>query len=96
MCSWGIAETASEKEKIKSEFADFINGMNSCGEIDFGIYSELFDFAMPLFDKMFEHDKTVAQHSLSGSDDKSSSPKLKLNNPTKLKYQAIEDENGFI
>lgn len=57
MGSFGIAETASEKEKIKSEFADFINGMNSCGEIDYNIYSQLFDFAMPLFDKMFEHGK---------------------------------------
>lgn len=57
MGNWGISETASEKEKIKSEFADFINGLNSCGEIDYSIYSELFDFTMPLLDKMFEHGK---------------------------------------
>lgn len=65
MGNWGIAKTASEKEKIKSEFADFINGLNSCGEIDYRVYSELFDFAMPLFDKMFEHGKTVVQQRLS-------------------------------
>jgi hypothetical protein len=37
---------------------------------------------------------TIEQQSLSGSAD--ASPKLKLNKPTKLEYQAIEDENGFI
>ena len=57
MSCWDIAEKASEKEKIKSEFADFINGMNSCGKIDYNVYSQLFDFAMHLFDKMFEHSK---------------------------------------
>jgi nitrate reductase assembly molybdenum cofactor insertion protein NarJ len=57
MGNWGISETASEKEKIKSEFADFIGGLNSCGEIDYSIYSELFDFTMQLLDKMFEHGK---------------------------------------
>jgi hypothetical protein len=75
MSGWGIAKTASEKEKIKSEFADFINGLNSVGEIDYNIYSELFDFTMPLFDKMFEHGKTIAQQPLSGSDAETSSPK---------------------
>ena len=65
MGNWGIAETASEKEKIKSEFADFINGLNSCGEVDYSTYSELFDFTMPLFDKMFEHGKTITQQQLS-------------------------------
>ena len=54
MGNWGIADTAPENEKLKSEFADFINGMNSCGEIDYDVYSQLFDFTMPLFDKMFE------------------------------------------
>jgi hypothetical protein len=61
MGNWGISETASEKEKIKSEFADFINGLNSCGEIDYSVYSELFDFAMPLLDKMFEAGKAVKE-----------------------------------
>ena len=32
--SWEIAETASEIEKIKSESADYLNGLNSCGIID--------------------------------------------------------------
>jgi len=57
MGNWGISETASEKEKIKSEFADFIGGLNSCAEIDYNTYSELFDFTMPLLDKMFEAGK---------------------------------------
>lgn len=75
MSNWGIAETASEKDKIKSEFADFINGMNSCGEIDYDVYSQLFDFAMPLFDKMFEHGKTVVQQQLPDSELESSQSK---------------------
>ena len=59
MGNWGIADTAPENEKIKSEFADFIHGMNSCGKISYLIYSQLFDFTMPLLDKMFELGKTV-------------------------------------
>lgn len=44
----------SEKEKIKQEFADIIDGLNSCGIIDYSTYSNLFDSAMELFDKMYD------------------------------------------
>jgi hypothetical protein len=50
---WGIAKTASEKEKIKAEFADILNGLNSTGAIDWATYSQLFDTSHDLFDKMY-------------------------------------------
>lgn len=59
--SWGIAETATEKEKIKSEFADLLHGLNSCGDIDIETYDELWDYTMPLFDKMYEQGKKDAK-----------------------------------
>lgn len=52
--SFGISMNASEKEKIKDEFNDFIKGLNSTTIIDYKTYSELYDFCMPLFDKMYE------------------------------------------
>jgi len=52
--SFGISMNASEKEKIKAEFNDFIKGLNSITIIDYKTYSELYDFCMPLFDKMYE------------------------------------------
>lgn len=51
---WGISENASLKEELKSEMADFLNGLNSTGEISYAIYSETFDFSMDLLDKMYE------------------------------------------
>lgn len=45
---WGIAETASEIEKIKSKSADYLNGLNSCGVIDWNTYNYAFDFYMDL------------------------------------------------
>lgn len=53
MGSWGIANTATPKEKIKSEMADYLNGLNSVGKIDYSTYSEMFDFSMDLLDKMY-------------------------------------------
>ena len=43
MGCWGIAETASEIEKIKAEMADYLHGLDSCGEIVYSVYSNLFD-----------------------------------------------------
>lgn len=54
MGNWGISENASENEKLKSEMADFLGGLNSCGEIDYISYSKIFDFSMELLDKMYE------------------------------------------
>ena len=53
--AWGISEKASEKEKIKAEANDHLKGLNSCGIINYKLYCELFDFFMPLLDKMYEH-----------------------------------------
>lgn len=52
--TWEIAVTASDKEKLKSEYADNINGLNSVGIISYETYSELFDVGMDLLDRMFE------------------------------------------
>jgi hypothetical protein len=58
---WGIAETASEKEKIKTDFADFLHGLNSTCEIDYNAYSQIFDYAMELFNQMYEQGKKDAK-----------------------------------
>ena len=60
MGNWGISANAPEKEKIKSEYADYLNGLNSIGEISYSIYSESFDFGMDLLDKMYDLGKTEA------------------------------------
>lgn len=54
MGNWGISNTATPKEKLKSEMADFLGGLNSVGEISYSAYSEIFDFSMELLDKMYE------------------------------------------
>jgi hypothetical protein len=59
--NWGIAKIATEKEKIKSEFADFLHGLNSCCDIDYNAYSQIFDYAMELFDQMYEQGKKDAK-----------------------------------
>lgn len=35
--SWGIADTASEIEKIKAKSADYLNGLNCYGVIDYAL-----------------------------------------------------------
>ncbi len=52
--SWGIAETASEIEKIKSESADYLNGLNACGVIDWSTYNYAFDFYADLLMEAYE------------------------------------------
>ena len=59
--TWGIAETASEIEKIKSESADYLNGLNSCGVIDWNTYNCTFDFYAYLLMKAYEQGKKDAQ-----------------------------------
>lgn len=61
MANWGIASTAPEIEKIKSVMADYLHGLNSCAEIDYSIYSQLFDFSLPLIQKAYELGKKEAQ-----------------------------------
>ncbi len=50
--SWGVPSNSVPKEKLKSEMADFLSGLNSTGRIDYETYSETFDFTMDLLDKM--------------------------------------------
>lgn len=52
--SWGIAESATAIEKIKAESADYLNGLNSCGIIDYSHYSEMFDFYADLLQEAYE------------------------------------------
>lgn len=52
--SWGIAETASDFEKLRGESADYLGGLNSCGLIDYDTYSQAFDFYMDLLQKMYD------------------------------------------
>lgn len=58
MSEWGISPSASEKEKIKAEWADELNGQNSTGKITYDVYSELFDVGMELLDKMYDLGKS--------------------------------------
>lgn len=52
--SWGISSDATNKEKLKAEMADYLNGLNSAGEISWGVYNEAFDVSMKLLDKMYD------------------------------------------
>lgn len=54
MGNWGISPNATSKEKLKSEMADFLNGLNSVGDISYETYNEIFNFSMDLLDKMHE------------------------------------------
>lgn len=58
MGNWGISENATEKEKLKSKMADFLNGLNCCGDISISTYDEIFDFSMELLDSMYELGKS--------------------------------------
>lgn len=60
MGGWGIAGTASEKEKKKAEMADYLHGLNSCGIVDYSTYSEMFDMSMQMLDEMYELGKKDA------------------------------------
>ncbi len=54
MGGWGISENATPKEKLKSEMADYLHGLNSVGKIDYSVYCGAFDFSMELLDKMYD------------------------------------------
>lgn len=62
--SWGIADTAPEIEKIKAESVDYLNGLNSCGVIDYGTYSYAFDFYADLIDKAYSLGKKESEWTL--------------------------------
>lgn len=64
--SWGISENASEFEKLRAESADYLNGLNSCGKIAYGDYSEAFDFYWDLLEKAYE----LGKRENSGKSDK--------------------------
>ncbi|KAF2421597.1 hypothetical protein [Bacillus subtilis] len=55
---WGISPKATNKEKLKAEMADYLNGLNSTGEITYEVYCEAFDFSMKLLDQMYELGKS--------------------------------------
>lgn len=52
--SWGISPNATEKEKIFTNFADCIQGMNSVCEIDYSAYSQIWDMGRELADKEYQ------------------------------------------
>ena len=52
--SWGISETASEKEKLKAEVNDYFKGLNSVGAIDYQAYSDLYDVCMPILEACYD------------------------------------------
>ena len=54
MGNWGIAETASKKEKLKAKMSDYLGGLNSCSEISYKTYDKLWDFSMKLLDKIYD------------------------------------------
>lgn len=49
---WGITNGATPEEKIKSEMADHLRGLNATGELSYEEYSRLFDLSMRLLDEM--------------------------------------------
>ena len=54
MAGWGIESTATPKEKLKAEMADYLHGLNATGKISYSTYSELFDFSLDLLNKMYD------------------------------------------
>lgn len=58
---WGIAPTASEIEKIKAESSDMLNGLESCGDLEYSTYSYLWDFYYELLDKAYEQGRKDVQ-----------------------------------
>lgn len=60
MGNWGISPNASEKEKIKADYADMLHGMNSVGDISYDVYSDLFDYGMEILNRMYEQGKADA------------------------------------
>ena len=56
----GISSKAPQKEKIKSDYESLIRGFNMTGDIDYSVYSQLFEWGMPLFDEMYELGKKEA------------------------------------
>lgn len=52
--SWGIAESASDFEKIRAKSSDYLDGLNSCGAIDYGDYSYAWDFYHDLLEEAYE------------------------------------------
>lgn len=61
MSGWGIAETAPVIEKIKAESADYLRGLNCCGDITWGVYDKAFDFYMELISRAYEQGKKDAE-----------------------------------
>ncbi len=61
MSCWGISKDAPEIEEIKSEFADYINGLNCTCQIPYTTYSELFDFTLPLIQAAYELGKKESE-----------------------------------
>lgn len=61
MSGWGIAETAPVIEKIKAESADYLRGLNSCGDITWSVYDKAFDFYMELISRAYEQGKKDAE-----------------------------------
>ncbi|MBU8803283.1 MULTISPECIES: hypothetical protein [Bacillus] len=51
---WGVSPDATNKEKLKAEMADYLNGLNSTGVISYEVYSEAFDVSMKLLDQMYD------------------------------------------
>lgn len=49
--SWGISSNAANKEKLKAEMADYLNGLNSTGIMSYEVYSEALSVSMKLLDK---------------------------------------------
>lgn len=52
--AWGIADTATQIEKIRAESSDYLDGLNSAGEIDYTTYSNLWDFYHDLIGEAYE------------------------------------------
>lgn len=67
MGNWGISQNASQKEKIKSELADHLHGLNATGEISYATYSNLFDISMGLLDRMYAQGKETDNNETNNS-----------------------------
>jgi hypothetical protein len=57
----GHCKYSTRNRKDKAELTDYLHGLNSCAEIDYSTYSQLFDFSLLLIQKAYELGKKEAQ-----------------------------------
>lgn len=51
MSGWGVSEGASDRERIKSDCESYLRGLNCTGEINYGVYCDIYNKVEGLLDR---------------------------------------------